>query len=150
MSARTHPRTGTAPPPRSGLPGAVRPPGRRRPGLALIVIATAQLMVVLDASIVNVALPHIQRALGFSGTNLEWVVNAYALAFGGLLLPGGRAGHPVTPAAVSHLQAAIYRHALASGFSRGFEVSAGILLLALIVTIAAIRVRRGDLDGTPG
>jgi EmrB/QacA subfamily drug resistance transporter len=56
------------------------------------VIATAQLMVVLDATIVNVALPHIQTALGFSGTNLEWVVNAYALTFGGLLLLGGRAG----------------------------------------------------------
>jgi EmrB/QacA subfamily drug resistance transporter len=56
------------------------------------VIATAQLMVVLDATIVNVALPHIQDALHFSGTNLEWVVNAYALAFGGLLLLGGRSG----------------------------------------------------------
>src|SRR5207342_325946 len=61
-------------------------------GLALLVIATAQLMVVLDATIVNVALPHIQRALGFSGSGLEWVVNAYALTFGGLLLLGGRAG----------------------------------------------------------
>ncbi len=49
-------------------------------------------MVVLDATIVNVALPHIQRALGFTGSGLEWVVNAYALAFGGLLLLGGRAG----------------------------------------------------------
>jgi EmrB/QacA subfamily drug resistance transporter len=65
---------------------------QRRLGLALAVIATAQLMVVLDATIVNVALPHIQAALGFSGTNLEWVVNAYALAFGGLLLLGGRSG----------------------------------------------------------
>ena len=64
----------------------------RRLGLALAVIATAQLMVVLDATIVNVALPHIQNALGFSGSNLEWVVNAYALAFGGLLLLGGRSG----------------------------------------------------------
>jgi EmrB/QacA subfamily drug resistance transporter len=64
----------------------------RRLGLALTVIATAQLMVVLDATIVNVALPHIQTALHFSGTNLEWVVNAYALAFGGLLLLGGRSG----------------------------------------------------------
>src|SRR5580698_2328326 len=64
----------------------------RRLGLALAVIATAQLMVVLDATIVNVALPHIQRALGFSDTNLEWIVNAYALTFGGLLLLGGRAG----------------------------------------------------------
>jgi EmrB/QacA subfamily drug resistance transporter len=66
--------------------------GSRRLGLALVVIATAQLMVVLDATIVNMALPTIQRALGFSGTNLEWVVNAYALALGGLLLLGGRAG----------------------------------------------------------
>jgi EmrB/QacA subfamily drug resistance transporter len=63
-----------------------------RPGLSLLVLATAQLMVVLDATIVNVALPHIQRALGFSGSGLEWVVNAYALTFGGLLLLGGRAG----------------------------------------------------------
>ncbi len=61
-------------------------------GLALVVIAAAQLMVVLDATIVNVALPHIQAALGFSGSGLEWVVNAYALTFGGLLLLGGRAG----------------------------------------------------------
>jgi EmrB/QacA subfamily drug resistance transporter len=64
----------------------------RRLGLALAVIATAQLMVVLDATIVNVALPHIQTALGFSNSGLEWVVNAYALAFGGLLLLGGRSG----------------------------------------------------------
>jgi EmrB/QacA subfamily drug resistance transporter len=64
----------------------------RRLGLALVVIATAQLMVVLDLTIVTVALPHIQSALGFSGTNLEWVVNAYAVTFGGLLLLGGRAG----------------------------------------------------------
>src|ERR1700745_1275578 len=64
----------------------------RRLGLALAVIATAQLMVVLDATIVNVALPHVQNALHFSGSNLEWVVNAYALAFGGSLLLGGRAG----------------------------------------------------------
>jgi EmrB/QacA subfamily drug resistance transporter len=64
----------------------------RRLGLALLVIATAQLMVVLDATIVNVALPHVQSALGFSGSGLEWVVNAYAVTFGGLLLLGGRAG----------------------------------------------------------
>ncbi|HXC82767.1 MAG TPA: MFS transporter [Trebonia sp.] len=64
----------------------------RRLGLALAVIATAQLMVVLDLNIVTVALPHIQSALRFSGSNLEWVVNAYAVAFGGLLLLGGRSG----------------------------------------------------------
>ena len=67
-------------------------PAHRHLGLALVVIAAAQLMVVLDATIVNVALPHIQSALGFSGSGLEWVVNAYALTFGGLLLLGGRAG----------------------------------------------------------
>jgi EmrB/QacA subfamily drug resistance transporter len=64
----------------------------RRLGLALAVIATAQLMVVLDGTIVNVALPHIQAALGFSDSNLAWVVNVYALVFGGLLLLGGRSG----------------------------------------------------------
>ena len=68
-----------------------------RLGLALVVIATAQLMVLLDATIVNVALPHIQRALGFSGSGLEWVVTAYALTFGGLLLLAGRTRRPVRP-----------------------------------------------------
>jgi EmrB/QacA subfamily drug resistance transporter len=77
---------------RMASPGGTAGGGNRRLGLALLVIATAQLMVVLDATIVNVALPHVQRALGFSGTGLEWVVNAYAITFGGLLLLGGRAG----------------------------------------------------------
>ncbi|MHB8219069.1 MAG: MFS transporter [Acidimicrobiales bacterium] len=57
-----------------------------------MVIATAQLMVMLDLTIVNIALPAMQRELGFSTTNLSWVVNAYVLAFGGLLLLGGRLG----------------------------------------------------------
>ena len=65
---------------------------RGRPGVALLVIATAQLMVVLDATVVYVALPSIQRGLGFSTSSLEWVITAYALTFGGLLLLGGRAG----------------------------------------------------------
>jgi len=58
---------------------------------ALAVLAVAQFMVVLDASIVNVALPSIQRALGFSENGLQWVVSAYTLAFGGFLMLGGRA-----------------------------------------------------------
>jgi EmrB/QacA subfamily drug resistance transporter len=66
--------------------------GHRHLGLALVVIATAQLMVILDASIVNIALPSIQSALDFTPTNLTWVINGYTLAFGGLLLLGGRAG----------------------------------------------------------
>jgi EmrB/QacA subfamily drug resistance transporter len=62
------------------------------PTVLLFVILTAQLMVVLDTTIVNVALPHIQRGLGFSATGLSWVLNAYILTFGGLLLLGARAG----------------------------------------------------------
>jgi EmrB/QacA subfamily drug resistance transporter len=64
----------------------------RHLGVALLVIAAAQLMVALDSTIVTVALPHIQTALRFSGTGLEWVVNAYALTLGGLMLLGGRVG----------------------------------------------------------
>jgi EmrB/QacA subfamily drug resistance transporter len=96
MSERTSPGGGTASPGGTavidGAGGGPARPASRHLGLALVVIATAQLMVVLDATIVNVALPDIQKALGFSGAGLEWVVNAYALTFGGLLLLGGRAG----------------------------------------------------------
>ncbi|MCN9242502.1 MFS transporter [Streptomyces sp. RY43-2] len=63
-----------------------------RPGIALAVIVACQLMVVLDSTIVNIALPHIQGALRFSTTDLTWVISAYTLTFGGLLLLGGRAG----------------------------------------------------------
>jgi EmrB/QacA subfamily drug resistance transporter len=108
MSERTSPGGVTTSPGGTASPGGAASPGGtgvidshsggsagpagRHLGLALVVIATAQLMVVLDSTIVNVALPHIQTALHFSGTGLEWVVNAYALTFGGLLLLGGRAG----------------------------------------------------------
>jgi len=60
--------------------------------LILIVVAIAQLMVVLDSTIVNIALPSAQRALGFPNSDRQWVVTAYALAFGSLLLVGGRLG----------------------------------------------------------
>src|SRR2546429_8355843 len=62
----------------------------RRRWIALGLLATAQFVVVLDASIVNVALPSIGRALHFSQDSLSWVVNAYVLTFGGFLLLGGR------------------------------------------------------------
>jgi EmrB/QacA subfamily drug resistance transporter len=65
---------------------------RQRPGLALAVIVTCQLMLILDMTVMNVALPRIRAALGFSVTDLSWVINSYALAYGGLLLLGGRAG----------------------------------------------------------
>ncbi len=59
--------------------------------LVLVLVCIAQFMVVLDATIVNVALPSIQRGLHFSPTSLQWIVNAYTLVFGGFLLLGGRA-----------------------------------------------------------
>ena len=65
------------------------PPSNR--WIVLVIACMAQFMVVLDATIVNVALPSIQRSLHFSPSNLQWVVNAYALIFGGFLLLGGRA-----------------------------------------------------------
>ncbi|WP_270889577.1 MFS transporter [Pedococcus sp. 5OH_020] len=64
----------------------------RHLGIALTVISAAQLMVVLDGTIVNIAMPHIMTDLGFTQENLSWVVTAYTLAFGGLLLLGGRLG----------------------------------------------------------
>ncbi|MET7905723.1 MFS transporter [Streptomyces sp. NPDC005355] len=82
--------TSVAAPARPDAPGAS--PGGRHLGLALFVIAAAQLMVVLDATITNIALPSIQTDLEVSDANLAWIVNSYALAFGGLLLLGGRAG----------------------------------------------------------
>jgi len=64
----------------------------RHTGVALVLICAVQLMVILDGTIVNIALPSIQHQLHFSATSLEWVITAYALAFGGLLLLGGRSG----------------------------------------------------------
>jgi EmrB/QacA subfamily drug resistance transporter len=69
--------------------GGQRPKG---PSVFLFVILAAQLMVVLDSTIVNVALPHIETGLRFSASGLSWVLNAYILTFGGLLLLGARAG----------------------------------------------------------
>ena len=60
--------------------------------LILVIVAVAQLMVVLDATVVNIALPSAQHALGFANSDRQWVVTAYALAFGSLLLVGGRLG----------------------------------------------------------
>lgn len=79
------PRTGRPP----AVPGGETAPDPRR-WSALVFIALAQLMVVLDATIVNIALPSAQADLGISDGNRQWVITAYALAFGGLLLFGGR------------------------------------------------------------
>ena len=87
----------TAGPPADSIEGmattfsAIAPPDPRR-WLILGTVGVAQLMVVLDATIVNIALPSAQRALGFTTADRQWVVTAYALAFGSLLLFGGRLG----------------------------------------------------------
>ena len=71
--------------------GAVTPPQRElNLTWALVLISIAQLMVVLDATIANIALPYIQLDLEISNANLPWIVTGYALAFGSLLLLGGR------------------------------------------------------------
>src|SRR5260221_5122005 len=69
-------------------------PSRRRDrrGITLITVLCAQLMIVIDLTVVNIALPSIARSLDFSAPSLAWVLNAYSLTFGGLLLLGGRAG----------------------------------------------------------
>ena len=72
---------------RPGAPGT-----RGHAGVALIIMLSAQLMIILDLTVVNIALPHIQAGLHFSAAGLSWVLNAYTLTFGGLLLLGGRAG----------------------------------------------------------
>jgi EmrB/QacA subfamily drug resistance transporter len=69
---------------------AAQPRAPERRWLALVVIALAQLMVALDATIVNIALPSAQSALGFSDSDRQWVITAYTLSFAGLLLLGGR------------------------------------------------------------
>ena len=76
----------------SHLHATPRDLGDRRRWWVLGVLGTAQLMVVLDATIVNIALPSAQRTLHFSNDNRQWIVTAYALAFGSLLLLGGRIG----------------------------------------------------------
>jgi EmrB/QacA subfamily drug resistance transporter len=108
-----------------------RPPGAARrghhPALALTIIAASQLMVVLDATIVNIALPQMQQALHFSTTSLSWVLNAYTLTFGGLLLLGGRAGDILGRRRV--FVAGILLFTLAS-FLGGLATSSGWLLAA--------------------
>lgn len=87
MTTDSHP-TPTRPPKDDSADGH----GHRFLGLALVLISTAQLMVVLDASVVNIALPRIQGDLQITDANLTWVVTSYGIAFGGLLLLGGRMG----------------------------------------------------------
>ena len=100
---------------------------RARPGLVLGIILAVQLMVVLDATIVNIALPNIASALNFSPSSLSWVITAYTLAFGGFLLLGARAGDLLGRKRV--FMAGIGLFTLAS-FLGGMAPSAGMLLAA--------------------
>jgi EmrB/QacA subfamily drug resistance transporter len=115
-------------PPSAKRPGDATTPGRwaQSPAVFLAVILTAQLMVVLDATIVNVALPRMQVALGFSPAGLSWVLNAYVLTFGGLLLLGARAGDLLGRRRVFLLGIALF----AGGSMLGGMAGASSMLLA--------------------
>jgi EmrB/QacA subfamily drug resistance transporter len=100
------------------------------PGLALLVIAGAQLMIILDATIVNIALPSMQKALHFSPTSLAWVLNAYTLAFGGLLLLGGRTGDLFGRRRMFIIGILIFAGASLAG---GFATTSGFLLICRVL-----------------
>src|SRR6185437_424635 len=106
-----------------------RRPGTR-PGVALAIMLGAQLMIILDATVVNIALPHIQTGLHFSATSLSWVMNGYTLTFGGLLLLGGRAGDILGRRRMFLAGIAIFTIASLAG---GLATSAGLLLAARAV-----------------
>jgi len=106
-------------------------PGRDRSRwLALVVLCAGMLMIVLDATIVNVALPSIQRDLGFSQASLAWVVNAYLIPFGGLLLLAGRLGDLVGRKRVFVAGLAVFSIAsLLCGVSAGQDMLIGARLV---------------------
>src|SRR4051812_23478819 len=127
----------------------------RRKWLALALLCTVQFMVVLDVAVVNVALPSIQADLGFSQEDLQWVISAYALLFGGFLLLGGRAADLLGRRRV--FMAGIVVFTLASLFAglawaEGSLISARALqgLRAAGVTPAAVWVLSGALPPGPG
>src|SRR5919109_1550430 len=95
--------------------------------LALYVICLGDLMIVLDGTIVNVALPSIRDDLGFSQTSLAWVVNAYLLTFGGFLLLGGRLGDLFGPRRLFLAGIALFT---AASLLCGLSTSQGMLVAA--------------------
>jgi EmrB/QacA subfamily drug resistance transporter len=106
------------------------PASPRGLGLALLVIAAAQLMLVLDDTIVNVAVPSIQRSLDVPPADLNWVISFYALAFGGLLLVGGRAGDLFGRLRVFRAGIALFTLASVSG---GFAPNETALIVSRVV-----------------
>src|SRR6266581_2910756 len=111
------------------------------PVVALMVIAGAQLMVVLDVTIVNVALPHIQAGLGFSRTGLAWVIDAYTLAFGGLLLLGGRAGDILGRRRMFVIGVLLFAGASLVG---GFATSTAWLIASRLALAAPVVLPKGE------
>ncbi len=100
---------------------------RGRPGVALAIMLSAQLMIILDMTVVNIALPHIQASLHFSTTSLSWVLNGYTLTSGGLLLLGGRAGDILGRRRVFVAGIALFTLASLAG---GLATTGGLLLAA--------------------
>jgi MFS family permease len=115
---------------RTGLTSQASPPVQRRLGLALLVIATAELMLVLDDTIVNVALPSMQRSLHLATSHLNWVISFYALAFGGLMLAGGRAGDLFGRLRVFRVGVGVFTLASVAG---GFAPNGPVLIVARVV-----------------
>jgi len=115
---------------RTELSAPALPAGHRRLGLALLVIATAQLMLVLDDTIVNVALPSVQRSLHLATSHLNWVISFYALTFGGLMLAGGRAGDLFGRLKVFRLGIVVFTLASLAG---GFAPNGAALIAARVV-----------------
>ena len=109
----------------SGSEGAALPAGLRASGSALALVCAAQFVLQLDFSIVNVALPTIQRQLHFTAAHLQWIVTGYALTFGSLLLLGGRAGD-----LIGHRRLLLVGLSLfgVSSLSAGFSLSPGLLI----------------------
>jgi len=103
---------------------------RDRRGLALALVLGAQLMIVLDLTVVNIALPTIAHGLHFTASSLSWVLNAYTLTFGGLLLLGGRAGDILGRRRVFMAGLALFTAASLAG---GLATTAGWLLAARAV-----------------
>jgi MFS family permease len=103
---------------------------RQRPGVALAVIVTCQMMLILDITVMNVALPTIRTDLHFSATGPSWVLNAYTLSFGGLLLLGGRAGDLLGRRRLFAGGVALFTLASLLG---GFATSAAWLLTARVL-----------------
>ena len=126
---------------------------RRSPWSTLVVLAVAQFMVVLDVTIVNVALPHIQTDLKFSTNDLQWVISAYTLIFGGFLLLGGRAADLLGRRRVfvvglilfgiSSLAAGLANSAFELILFRGVQGLGGALLSASALTILTVTFEHG-------